>query len=434
MKNLNEQRERMLKLINFSLDDHTHDNLSEKFIIEEQIKKTRSGDLKIKRGKQRFIGKSGDSDEVDYEDGKYGENNWDSGEKMNHRKQGFINSFKKDGSNVVASQKMMTHMSDVSKKNWQKLINDPKNVEYAIEAVDVYRDDYSKLKGIQAKKLVIIVGNDEQTEFEIIEPEEQEIPDIVVPIQLPVNEDPSNLFENCKYSPNGNFVAEVDELVSIITKQKEQMKDPRVFCSYIDIESSASRYRNVCGSDKTLSWTKLSKLRNDAALKYLKERLISAGVMVDNDTKIAQDYSGKNGDGSSGPNPPKGLRFNTDGTAAWSCGDSSAEGQKCKGKRNDFGAPSSNESDYDEYRYVIMDLGLIFKGQATPDPNNEKPEPEVKEIKTELYDITFYVPPVGLSFWLPKITMKFPKFRWIKRRRKKSKKRKPFKTTGCPKW
>lgn len=426
MENLNEQKERMLKLMNFSFDDHSHDILSENFIDEQKIRKTRDGQLKIKKGKQRFVGKSGDSDEVDYEDQDWSDN-------PEHRKELNIKRFKNNPWKI-RSEKMMSHMSEASKKNWQKLITDPDNVEYAVEALKVYSSDYSKLKGIQAKKLVIIVGNDEQTKFEIIEPEEQEIPDIVVPIQLPVNEDPSNLFENCKYSPNGNFVAEVDELVSIITKQKEQMKDPRVFCSYIDIESSASRYRNVCGSDKTLSWSKLSKLRNDAALKYLKERLISAGVMVDNETKIAQDYSGKNGDGSSGPNPPKGLRFNTDGTAAWSCGDSSAEGQKCKGKRNDFGAPSSNESDYDEYRYVIMDLGLIFKGQGTPDPNDEKPEPEVKEIKTELYDITFYVPPVGFSFWLPKITMKFPKFRWIKRRRKKSKKRKPFQTLKCPKW
>ena len=92
------------------------------------------------------------------------------------------------------------------------------------------------------------------------------------------------------------------------------MKDPRIFCYYIDIESSASRYRNVCGSNKTLSWLKLSELRNNATLKYLTDRLISVGVMVDNDTKIAQDYTGKNGDGSSGPNTPKGLRFNTDGT------------------------------------------------------------------------------------------------------------------------
>lgn len=426
MENLNEQKKRILKLMNFSFDDHTHDNLSENFINEQKIKKSGKTEIKIKRGKQRFVGKSGDSDEVDYEDQDWSDN-------PENRKELNIKRFKNNPWKI-SSEKMMSHMSEASKKNWQKLITDPDNVEYAVEALKVYSSDYSKLKGIQAKKLVIIVGNDKQTEFEIIEPEEQEIPDIVVPIQLPVNEDPSNLFENCKYSPNGNFVGEVDELVSIISKQKEQMKDPRVFCSYINIESSASRYRNVCGSDKTLSWSKLSKLRNDAALKYLKERLISAGVMVDNETKIVQDYSGKNGDGSSGPNPPKGLRFNTDGTAAWSCGDSSAEGQKCKGKRNDFGAPSSNESDYDEYRYVIMDLGLIFKGQGTPDPDNEKPDPEVKEIKTELYDITFYVPPVGLSFWLPKITMKFPKFRWIKRRKKNTKRKKPFQTLKCPKW
>ena len=401
-------------------------NLSEEKMFNEQI------DYKSKN-KYKSFGKSDKSDGVDYEDGKYGENNWDAGEKMNHRKQGFINSFKKDGDRFVVSQKMMSHMSDPSKKNWQKLINDPKNVEYAIEAVELYRTDFSDLKRRRSKKLVIIVGNDEQTKFEITPGKNEEIPDIVVPLQLPVSEDPSNLFANCKYKPNRNFVKEVDELVSIIEKQKSQMKDPRIFCSYIDIESSASRYRNVCGTNKTLSWLKLSKLRNDAALKYLTDRLISVGVMVDNDTKIAQDYTGKNGDGSSGPNPPKGLRFNTDGTSAWSCGDSSEKGKRCKGKRNEFGAPSSNERDYDEHRYVIMDLGLIFKGQPAPDPKVGETKPEVKEIKTELYDISFYVPPTGFGFWLPKITIKLPKFKFTKRRKRNKKPRK-FRTTDCPKW
>ena len=77
---------------------------------------------------------------------------------------------------------------------------------------------------------------------------------------------------------------------------------------------------------------------------------------------------------------------------SFSCGDSSAKGQKCKGTRGDFGEPHSSREDYDEYKFVLMDVGLIFKGQRQPDPDVVDKEPEVKEIKTESYDIQFYVP------------------------------------------
>ena len=75
-------------------------NLSEEKMFNEQIRYK-------SKNKYKSFGKSAKSDGVDYEDGKYGENNWDAGEKMNHRKQGFINSFKKDGNRFVVSQKMM---------------------------------------------------------------------------------------------------------------------------------------------------------------------------------------------------------------------------------------------------------------------------------------------------------------------------------------
>ena len=79
-----------------------------------------------------------------------------------------------------------------------------------------------------------------------------------------------------------------------------------------------------------------------------------------------------------------------------------------------------------------MDLGLIFKGQTAPDPDKKDTKPEVKEIKTELYDISFYVPPTGFGFWLPKISIKFPKFKHTKIRKKNKKPK--FRTTDCPKW
>ena len=323
-------------------------------------------------------------------------------------------------------------MSEQSKKNWQQLINDPKNVEYAVEAAELYIDDYSNLKGKQKRKLKIIVGHDEQIKYEIEQLPDEEIPDIVVPVTLPVESDPSELFDDCKFKPTNEFVSEVDGIINKIEEQKKTMSDPQIYCKYINVESSASRLRNIC-DDKNLSWLKLSKLRNDSAVKYLRSRLSEVGVLIDSDTKIYQDYKGRNGDGSSGPNPPKGFRYNNDGTASFSCGDKSEKGQKCKGTRNEFGGPHSDKSDYDEYKFVLMDVGLIFKGQREPDPDVVDKDPEVKEIKTELYDISFYVPPTGFSFWLPNIMIRLPKWK-IKWHKGKYKKGKDWGSTKCPKF
>lgn len=422
--------------MDFDISENSHDVLSEQN-VEEQLKitKKQSGDIRVKKGKRRHIGKGSKSDEIDYEDGKYGENNWDpsaDGGKREHRSKGFIESFTKGGRNYVASQKMMGHMSEQSKKNWNQLITDTENVEYSLEAVKVYRDDYSNLKGKQKKKLKIIVGYDEQIKYEIEQLPDEEIPDIVVPVTLPVESDPSELFVDCKFKPTNEFVSEVDGIINKIEEQKKTMSDPQIYCKYINVESSASRLRNIC-DDKNLSWLKLSKLRNDSAVKYLRSRLSEVGVLIDSDTKIYQDYKGKNGDGSSGPNPPKGFKYNNDGTASFSCGDSSAKGQKCKGTRGDFGEPHSSREDYDEYKFVLMDVGLIFKGQRQPDPDVVDKEPEVKEIKTESYDIQFYVPPTGFSFWLPKIMIRLPKwkFKWHTGKYKKGKN---WGKSDCPKW
>jgi len=79
-------------------------NLSEEKMFNEQISYRA-------KNKYKSFGKSAKSDGVDYEDGKYGENNWDAGEKMNHRKQGFINSFKKD---VISSDKLSKYKLGVN--------------------------------------------------------------------------------------------------------------------------------------------------------------------------------------------------------------------------------------------------------------------------------------------------------------------------------
>jgi len=425
-QNLNEELNRMKRLMNFDVSQNSHDILSENSMIEQKklkVTKKEDGDFRVKKGRTRYIGKSGKSDEVDYEDRDWSDNS-------DSRKQGLIKRFKENPWDII-SGRMMEHMSEKSKSNWTELINDPDNVGYAVKALELYDEDYSNLKGKQKKKLRIIVGHDEQIEYEIEQYEPKEVPDIIVPLELPVDSSPSELFEDCKYEPTEEFVSEIDNLISKINEQKKEMSDPYVECSYIKVESSASRLRNTCKDDKNLSWLKLSKLRNDAALNYIKSRLSESGVVVDNNTKVNQNYKGLNGDGSSGPNPPEGYRYNNDGTGSFSCGDKTEKGQKCKGTRNDFGQPLSNLSDYDEFKFVIMDVGLIFKGQKEPDTSEEDKEPKVKEVETESYNIQFYVPPTGFSFWLPKIMIKLPKWKFRLVGGKSRKKPKSWGSTKC---
>ena len=170
--NLNEEVKRIKQLMSFEIGDNSHDSLSEQNIQEQlKITKKRDGDFRVTKGKRRYIGKSGKSDEVDYEDKDWSDDS-------EHRKKHLVEKFKQKPWSII-SGKMMSHMSEKSKSNWTELINDPDNVKYAWEAL-IVDDDYSNLKGKQKKKLKIIVGHDEQIKYEIVQKPDDEIPDITV--------------------------------------------------------------------------------------------------------------------------------------------------------------------------------------------------------------------------------------------------------------
>ena len=84
----------------------------------------------------------------------------------------------------------------------------------------------------------------------------------------------------------------------------------------IQIESSASRYRNTSdngGKAANLSWGELSYNRSITILDLFREAAEENNLSDDKkkelQSKIAIDSKGRNGDGTSGPNPPTPLRF-----------------------------------------------------------------------------------------------------------------------------
>tara|TARA_R110002020_G_scaffold469531_1_gene694627 strand:- start:715 stop:2262 length:1548 start_codon:yes stop_codon:yes gene_type:complete len=302
------------------------------------------------------------------------------------------------------SKMMIKLMSDGSKVSWNKLLNDPEHVMYGVEAMDRFNESYKKLNG-KTKWKSVYVGDSEERKYEerTISVEPEEIPDILVPITWPIDQEPTaDFFEDNKFQVTEVFAAEVEVLLDRIRKEMKNMEDPKMWLTYINVETSSSRLRN--GTAKT--WLQLSEERNNEALNYTLNNLKNIGVDTEGAEKT-QNWKGTNGDGSSGPNPPLPFAFNSDGSNTWRCSTKDGPGKrKCpenertsKGKVLGAGESKSSIRDYyDEYKKVTMDLGIKVKGQQV---GSNKEQPKEKQIivpvDAQIYDIEFVAPPKGIQ-------------------------------------
>jgi outer membrane protein OmpA-like peptidoglycan-associated protein len=114
--------------------------------------------------------------------------------------------------------------------------------------------------------------------------------------------------------------------------------------STLSIETSASRYRNT-GEAANLSFLELSQQRAEAAKNSFMEIANSLGFDTKN-TQVTINDKGKNGDGSSGPNPPEPNPY-VDG------GDVKMNTTPTK-QRNEFGEPLSGPEDYEQFKYCVV--------------------------------------------------------------------------------
>jgi len=161
----------------------------------------------------------------------------------------------------------------------------------------------------------------------------------------------------------------------------------------IKILTSADRYRNT-GSAESLSWGQLSYARALTMARVIEGLAKSAGLdddIIDQLPKIIEIYAkGDNGDGSSGPNPPEGIKFgyyvkdgsgvkfvdgedrktvtmiavDDEGTPT----EDSAEGAKTKSMD-----PEANKEDYSKFRYNNIEIDFEYvEGGVDPEGGSEE--------------------------------------------------------------
>jgi hypothetical protein len=120
----------------------------------------------------------------------------------------------------------------------------------------------------------------------------------------------------------------------------------------------------------------LAKLRNDEALRYIKEQLSALGVFIDGNSVITQNSAGQNGDGTSGPE--------------WKQG--------------------ADRKQYEQYKYLIVNIDIILN--VSKSPGEEQGE---DIITTQLYRVVFKRE-TGVNF-----NIEIPLYTWTQKRRRKRK-------------
>lgn len=442
MKPLTEERNRMLKLINFSYDDNSADVLAEENVLEQSrnrrmsnskgnwrfalkfwpgAKGFGSGGLRIRFSKGKYIQtKKGGNLSVDQEtEGKI------VTDPIDDNVTGWKNFLKEN------EKPMVKKMSSGSKRNWEKLKNDPEHIAYAVYSLEQFLNSNKK------NKWEIVAVNSEEgvkeeiEEYEVpVEPNEPNALEII--LDLPLEGGSSNFFADNQWQPTQEFkdklvedvLVPLNKLKSKMTKSNPEGK-PYFFLADMTILTSCSRFRNS-GAAKDLTFLELSENRNNAAKQYVENALKNIGVLIDGDTKISQNAAGENGDGSSGPNTPDGNMIATDGKYNTASNDASL--------RDKYGAPHADKKLYDQYKYCEIELAVQANLDLIEEPGGGQMEPTIEtrtvEIPTTDYDINFITQPKGRR----RIKWNLDWVKKTRKRRRGKSKRKKFKTLLCPKF
>lgn len=331
-------------------------------------------------------------------------------------------------------------MSPTSKTNWESLKADPEHIGYAVYSLEQFNESNPQYKwqhvfcdteeGIRQEMQTITKEPDAN-------PEVSNFNAVALPIEFPVNGPSSNFFEDNKWAPTAEFEAKLmEEVINPLREIAAGMQnipagEPKFWLEELEILTSCSRFRNT-GEAATLTWKQLSQNRNNAAKDFVLKKLAEVGVQVSKETVITQDVDGENGDGSSGPNPPTGVNYSSDGKNVI----------KGETDRKDFGELLTNKASYDDYKYCIAGMTIVANtkyNKPDDDADGDKGEPEsdviIIDVPTKEYGVSFYSKPryLGFSFRLPKIYADWER-RVKRKRRHRSKKQRNFRTLDCPIW
>lgn len=229
----------------------------------------------------------------------------------------------------------------------------------------------------------------------------------------------SNFFANNSWAISDTFKKYVqDEIISPlqnITTEAESVtgQKPMFYVEEFDIDSSVSRFRNTItnsgepikpGTENPdrMSFETLAEKRAQSAFSYIKQQLISNGLVPENGfeaAKIDINSKGENGDGSSGPDPY-------------------VEGNKLV-KSGEYGNLAEVFKDptftgpYAKYRYtkIKLKIGMLPIGYTDGTPESE-PTPDT-EVEKQNWEFKFFWDDVkyDFDFTLPKFEIKMKAIR-----------------------
>jgi len=205
-------------------------------------------------------------------------------------------------------------------------------------------------------------------------------------INLPTNVSQTDFFKNNYWTLKESgmqefyqtFVQPYKEYKTEIKKESEGYKMKACIDS-MSFKASASRFRNM-GQADDLTWEQLSTKRAQTVKDFLFYSYNQIGIQWcpgKDEKSISYDVKGSNGDGSSGPNPPKGYTFLPKGVS-YNFNKFVPSGTK-EEDRGQYGTPltadAGGEKAYEQFRYVIPQVNIIV-GYELDKPGQEKPTPE----------------------------------------------------------
>jgi hypothetical protein len=222
-------------------------------------------------------------------------------------------------------------------------------------------------------------------------------------VEFPIDWNPDTnvqLYVNNQWEVSPEFINSFNQnVVSKITTLKGQFPQIEISLLSLDVQTSASRYRNT-GQASELSFQELSGYRNNSAKDYIITTLQENGVAGTDVVTPTQQYLGGNGDGTTGPNPPEPNAYVDSGNVKMNTTPTEP--------RNQFGEPHSTPEEYNQYKYLKVSIKLkatlpqpipeqesvtVFKyelvidDKITPSPQPVKrPKPKGKSSSMNLRD------------------------------------------------
>ena len=269
-----------------------------------------------------------------------------------------------------------------------------------------------------------VKGPDEVIEFEDeSEDEFCPIPPVILPLELfAFGEGEFDPFENNSTALKSDLTNEIDKLIDIIAKFKDENTGYVYKVTEYKILTSANRARNG-GAVKDWSFEKLSGARANSVKQYVDGKLSSIGVQTISPTI---DSKGTNGDGSSGPNPPSPFSMALGSGPERDTNESNRDkyGEVDTSCKNIYGGKFKCPT-YDKFKYVGLEL--VVEG-FPPEVEGEEPlavkgeESEPVVIPTRKWEISFiprkkYTKKYKKKLTWPKITLKTRRIYWKPQRK-----------------